>query len=250
MNMYTDAIGDATGLRIALRQYPRDVGRVRQFCMEDGDVHIWRAFCGSNPDFPEGLSELLTPDERERMARFRFETDQQNFLFCRSMLRILLASYLGSPPAELRFAYSAHGKPSLAAPPNGLEFNLSHSAGTILLAVCQGRRIGVDVERIRHDFNVQEIAQKFFSVAERRALEREPSVHDAFFSCWTRKEAFVKARGEGLSCPLDSFDVSVSPNDEKVTLRSRPDSLESRHWKLWSLNSFPEHAAALAVECR
>src|SRR5258705_13112641 len=105
------------------------------------------------------------------MARFRFETDQQNFLFCRSMLRILLASYLGSPPAELRFAYSAHGKPRLAAPPNGLQFNLSHSAGTILLAVCQRRRIGVHVERIRHDFIVQAIALKFFSVAGRPALE-------------------------------------------------------------------------------
>ena len=248
-NMYTEAMSETMGrLRITLRNYPRDVRQLGQSSIEDGDVHIWHAFCGSNPGL-EGLSELLTPDERERMARFRFETDQQNFLFCRSMLRILLASYLGSSPAELRFAYSAHGKPSLAAPPNGLEFNLSHSAGTVLLAVCQGRRIGVDVERIRHDFKVEEIAQKFFSVAERQALEQETSVHDAFFHCWTRKEAFVKARGEGLSCPLDSFDVSVSPNVEEVTLSTRPDSSEARHWKLWSLNFFPEHAAALAMEC-
>jgi 4'-phosphopantetheinyl transferase len=246
--MYTDAISEAAGLRMALRQYPRDLRDLRQSFIEDGDVHVWHAFCGTNPDL-EGMSELLTSDERERMARFRFETDQQNFLFCRSMLRILIASYLGSPPAELRFAYSAHGKPSLAAPPTGLEFNLSHSAGTVLLAVCQGRRIGVDVERIRHDFKVQEIAQKFFSVAERQALEQETSVHDAFFHCWTRKEAFVKARGEGLSYPLDSFDVSVSPKREEVTLSTRPDSSEARQWRLRSLNFFPGHAAALAMEC-
>jgi 4'-phosphopantetheinyl transferase len=107
----------------------------------------------------------------------------------------------------------------------------------------------VDVERIHHDFRVQEIAQRFLSVAERQALEQETSVHDAFFHCWTRKEAFVKARGEGLSYPLDSFDVSVSPKREEVTLSTRPDSSEARQWRLRSLNFFPGHAAALAMEC-
>src|ERR1700682_2498528 len=105
VNMYTDAISDATGLRVTLGEYPRDLRHVGQPVIDDGEVHIWHAFCGTNPDL-EGLSELLTSDERERMARFRFERDRQNFIFGRSMLRILLASYLGSPPAELRFAYS------------------------------------------------------------------------------------------------------------------------------------------------
>src|SRR5439155_13239370 len=132
----------------------------------------------------------------------------------RSMLRVLLASYLGTPPAELCFAYSAHGKPSLAAPSGRLEFNLSHSHGIVLFAFSQGRRVGVDVEYTRRDLNVQEIAGRFFSTAENCALTQCADMYDAFFHCWTRKEAFVKARGEGLSCPLDSFDVSVAPEEE------------------------------------
>src|ERR1043166_3077318 len=182
------------------------------------------------------------------MERFHFEGDRRNFLFCRGVLRILLACYLGASPAELLFAYSAHGKPSLAVPPGDLEFNLSHSNGLVLFAFNRGRRIGVDVEFIRHDLNVEEIATRFFSTAEQIEIRHLPSKYDAFFHCWTRKEAFVKARGEGLSCPLDSFDVSVAPESDEVSLTIRPDSSEGRHWHLHSLNSFPRYAAAVAVE--
>ena len=182
------------------------------------------------------------------MARFRFGTDRNNFLFCRSMLRMLIASYLGASPAELHFAYSAHGKPSLAEPSGNLEFNLSHSHGMALFAFSRGRKIGVDVEHIRHDLNVQDIAGRFFSVAEQQELSQCSDMYDAFFHCWTRKEAFVKARGEGLSCPLDSFDVSVVPQVEEVSLRTRPDPIESEMWRLRSLNLFPEYAAAVAIE--
>src|SRR5262249_25780855 len=187
-------------------------------------------------------------DERERMARFRFANDRNNFLFCRSMLRILLASYLGTSPAELRFAYSAHGKPSLATPVGNLEFNLSHSQGIVLFAFSVQTKVGVDVEHIRRDLNVQEIAGRFFSAAEKRALMQRLDAYDAFFHCWTRKEAFVKARGEGLSCPLESFDVSVVPEDEDVCLATRPDSTEAHNWQLCSMNFFPGYAAAVAVE--
>jgi len=212
-----------------------------------GELHIWQA--------PLDLyqldldpSEFLSPDEKERMARFRFGTDSRNFLFCRSMLRLLLASYLGTSPAELCFAYSAHGKPSLSVPADNLQFNLSHSHGAVLYAFSRGTRIGVDVEHIRHDLNVEEIAARFFSPAEQIEIAQSPDKYDAFFHCWTRKEAFVKARGEGLSCPLDSFDVSVSPDCDEVSLTTRPDRLEAQCWQLHSLNSFPGYAAAVAVE--
>ena len=162
---------------------------------------------------------------------------------------MLLASYLGTPPAELCFAYSAHGKPNLAAPSGELEFNVSHSAGIALFAFCQRRKIGVDVERIRRDLNVQDIAKRFFSPEERQELFRMPATarYKAFFSCWTRKEAFVKALGEGLSCPLDSFDVSVAPDEQRIRPTTRPDASEAERWRIYSVNSFAGYAAAVVV---
>jgi 4'-phosphopantetheinyl transferase len=110
----------------------------------------------------------------------------------------------------------------------------------------------VDIECLNRDLNVLDIAQRFFSPAERQALETLPSAlrHDAFFCCWTRKEAFVKARGEGLSCPLDSFDVSVIADEERVSLATRPDASAASRWTVRSLNSFPDYKAAVAVESK
>src|SRR5262249_45142380 len=162
--------------------------------------------------------------------------------------RMLLASYLGTSPAELCFAYSAHGKPSLAAPSSSLQFNLSHSHGAVLFAFSQGRRIGVDVEQVRHDLNVEEIATRFFSTAEQRAIGQSLDKYAAFFHCWTRKEAFVKAVGEGLSLQLDSFDVSVAADLREVALTTRPDPSLAQSWLLRTLNAFPDYAAAVAAE--
>ena len=237
--------------QIVMQECPVNPGDLRRLSLRPGEIHIWHAAAEMHlPDLDRIV--LLAPDERERMARFHFEKDRNNFLFCRSTLRMLLALYLGNPPAELCFAYSAHGKPSLAVPPGDIEFNISHSAGRVLFAFCRHCKIGVDVERIRQDLNVQEIAERFFSAAEKRELAQFQggSRYKAFFNCWTRKEAFVKARGEGLSCPLGSFDVSVESDVEDVRLTMRPADAETSSWKLYSLNSFVEHAAAVAVESR
>jgi 4'-phosphopantetheinyl transferase len=235
--------------RIVLRECPADPADLGRMELSEDDIHVWHAKLELHFTDLDRVS-FLSADERQRIERFHFDKDRNSFRFCRSMLRMLLMSYLGTPPAELCFAYSAHGKPSLAAPSGNLEFNISHSAGMALFAFCQRRKIGVDVERIRQDLNVQEIAERFFSAAERRELARfsESSRYEAFFTCWTRKEAFVKARGEGLSCPLDSFDVSVQPEQERVSLDIRRNLSESRGWRLYSLNCFAEHAAAVAVE--
>ncbi len=214
----------AKAANMVLRECPRTVDVACSIPDKD-EVQVWYAYPAVH-HLDLDAYRLLSRDEQERMARFRFETDRDNFLFYRSMLRILLASYLGTPPAELCFAYSAHGKPSLAALSGHLEFNLSHSHGIVLFAFSRGRRVGVDVEYLRRDLNVQEIAGRFFSAAENHALMQRSDMHDAFFHCWTRKEAFVKARGEGLSCPLDSFDVSVAPEEEEVSLTTRPDPCE------------------------
>jgi len=226
------------------------VGEART--LPSDEIHIWHGTFSSTQLAELTPRNLLSEDETDRLLRFHFEKDRQNFLFCRSMLRILLASYLGDPPAELCFAYSAHGKPTLASSSGSLEFNLSHSNGNFLVAITLGRKVGVDIEFLKRDLNVLEIAQRFFSTAERQAIRALPDTlqHDAFFSCWTRKEAFVKARGEGLSRPLDSFDVSVTPDEESVSLATRPDNSEADRWTLLSLNCFPGFKAALAVESK
>jgi 4'-phosphopantetheinyl transferase len=241
-----------TSLRVELREYPRatkQFPRHTNINISEGEVHVWYAAPSLHFSDIDPVA-ILSEDECARMARFRFDADQKNFLFCRSMLRMLLSSYVGASPAELSFAYSKYGKPSLTEPPGDLRFNLSHTSGLVLLAVCRGKNIGVDIERVRKDLNVKEISGRFFSAAEHGALLRMPEKlsHQAFFGCWTRKEAFVKARGEGLSCPLESFDVSVAPEVEDVTLITRPDVHEAGKWHLQSLNFFPEYAAALAIE--
>ena len=213
-----------------------------------GEVHIWQATIPAAGFDEDRFRSLLSADECARMARFRFPNDRRNFLFCRSVLRILLASYLGRSPAKLLFAYSAHGKPSLAAPPVNLEFNLSHSNGSLLLATCLERRVGVDIEWVRRDLDFEGIARQFFSPRECRALAAVPENirHDAFFACWTRKEAFVKAQGCGLSYPLCSFDVSTDSREEAPQLI--PPASKTESWTLRSLNSYPGYAAAVALE--
>lgn len=215
-----------------------------------GRIHLWHASPTLLAFDKADAAALLSPDEQARLERFRFVNDKNNFLFCRGMLRMLLASYLGDSPAELVFAYSAHGKPSLAGPSMDLKFNMSHSNGDVLIAACLRWEIGVDIEQVRYDLNVREIAQRFFSTAENETIRTMPvtSCYDTFFACWTRKEAFVKARGEGLSCPLNSFDVSVNSHEERVTLTTRPDASEAGHWNVCSLNGLPGFAAAVAVE--
>jgi 4'-phosphopantetheinyl transferase len=213
------------------------------------DIHVWHASLSATA-FNEKLArKLLSADELARMARFHFDNDRRNFIFCRSMLRTLLASYLGASPAELVFAYSTHGKPSLCPSSGALEFNLSHSNGLLLIGVSQRRKIGVDIERIRHDIEVNEIAGRFFSPVEQQALDQasERSRPDAFFRCWTRKEAWLTARGDGLSFPLSSFDVLDAQPDGAVTLVTRPDPAEALRWSICSIAAPRGYAAAVAV---
>jgi 4'-phosphopantetheinyl transferase len=238
------------GLRISVHECGPIGVAEETHTLESDEIHVWHAEVSAIEASKLASRSLLSEDEISRMQRFHFEKDRQNFIFCRSMLRILLASYLGSSPAELRFAYSAHGKPSLATSSDGLEFNLSHSNGNLLAAIALDRKVGVDIECLNRDLNVLEISRRFFSATEKHAIEILPEdlQHEAFFSCWTRKEAFVKARGEGLSLSLDCFDVSIIPENEAVSLATRPEASAASGWALHSLNCFPGYRAAVAVE--
>jgi 4'-phosphopantetheinyl transferase len=218
----------------------------------DADVHVWRAALDLPPDRVAALGASLAPDERDRAARFHFERDRRRYTVGRGVLRALLGEYLGVAPARLTFAYGAQGKPALATDGDGIRFNVSHTGATALYAVTRDREIGVDVEGLRPDFATDEIAERFFSMAERQALRALSPAERcrAFFSCWTRKEAYIKARGEGLSLPLDGFDVSLSPGEPAALLATRPVAEEAGRWTLENLDAGPGAAAALAVEGR
>jgi 4'-phosphopantetheinyl transferase len=163
------------------------------------------------------------------------------------------SGYLDKEPSNLCFFYSPFGKPTLIGTSGEemLRFNVSHSDGLALYAVTRGRMVGIDLERIRRDFTCEQIAKRFFSPLENAMLCALPKGHvreKAFFSCWTRKEAYIKAKGEGLSLPLDKFDVSLSPGEPVKLLNNSLNPQEVSRWSLLEILSAPGYVAALAVE--
>ena len=232
---------------------PADVGLPRDLDLPEGEVHVWSARLDPARETVERLRRLLDPQEATRASRFRFERDRTAFTVGRGILRWLLAAYLGEDAAALEFVYGPHGKPSLEnESANGLHFNVTHSALLALFAFVRTRGIGIDVERVREQPDLQDIAKRFFSKDEVVALRRLPRRHQdrAFFRCWTRKEAYVKARGGGLSIPLDEFSVSLAPGNPVELLNSTLGEAEIRRWSLRDLSFGRLYAAALAVEGR
>jgi 4'-phosphopantetheinyl transferase len=215
-------------------------------------VHVWRASLRRPASDIHELRSLLSEDERDRAAKFHFARDRDDFTVARAALRVILGGYLGLPPGRLRFSYTSYGKPSLdeSAGVGAPRFNLSHAGGVALYAVAHGREVGVDVEQVRDDMACRDVAERFFSRREVAALCALPQGAQtrAFFDCWTRKEAYVKARGEGLSMPLDSFDVSLSPGEPAALLDTRGDAREASRWSLRELSPGPGYVAAVAVE--
>ena len=217
--------------------------------LANGEVEVWKFASGSEQGFLHDLKCLLSDDELRRAARFRFQKDRHRFVASRGILRSLLAGYLGRSPRSMEFHYSDTGKPLLPAT-SDLHFNVAHSGELIVWAFAQGRRVGIDVEEIRIDFPTQEIAERFFSASERSTLRMLAPNHrpQAFFRCWTRKEAFVKATGDGLSLPLDQFDVTLAPGQPAELVQTRPDYQEAERWTMHNLDVHPNYAAALVTE--
>ncbi len=217
-------------------------------------VHVWRANLDQSPSQIALFQNDLDDNERSRADRFYFSRDRERFIVARGVLRAILGRYLNRAPNSLSFRYSTHGKPALFSESDldTIQFNLSHSHGTALYAVSRGREVGVDLEFIRGDLEAEQIAERFFSHSENETLRALPlSLRTyAFFLCWTRKEAYIKARGEGLSLPLDQFDVSLIPGEPAALLNTRSDSDEAHRWSLRNLTAASGYAAALATEGR
>lgn len=192
---------------------------------------------------------MLAAHERREAARLRFAHDRRRFLVRRGLLRAILARYVGGDPAELAFVHGAHGKPALAY--GEVQFSTSHSGDLALYAVSGNRRLGVDVERLRPVPGALSIARCLFAPSEVAALEELPDDErdEAFLRCWVRKEAYVKGRGEGLACPLDSFAVGagrVTPAG-RACMEGDGGTMPSRWW-LTSVSPVTGYVAALAAE--
>lgn len=219
--------------------------------LKSNEVHVWRTCLNLSSRVLLQLWELLSPDEKQRADKFHFQRDRDHFVVARGGLRDVLGRYTGSAPQSLQFSYDGYGKPRLsgeagAEPPR---FNVSHSHGVALYAVAAGREVGIDLEHVREDFAGLEIAERFFSRNEVAALSTLPSEEraPAFFDCWARKEAYIKARGEGLSYPLHRFTVSLAPGQPAALLCTDDDPREAARWSLVELFPGEGFRAALAV---
>jgi 4'-phosphopantetheinyl transferase len=213
------------------------------------ELHVWRASLDAETEVSEMLHRVLAADERERARRFRFERDRSRYVAGRGLLRVLLGRYVGCNPGDIRFTYGQHGKPRLDR--NGPWFNVSHSGPLALFAFSSSVEVGVDVELDDADFSRDLIAERFFSPAEVKVLRSLPDSLQprAFLSGWTRKEAFIKARGDGLSLPLDSFDVTLAPGQPVAILRTAGSGDEPTEWSLMDLSD-PERGFIAAVAGR
>jgi 4'-phosphopantetheinyl transferase len=220
--------------------------------LNETEVHVWAAALDVSPDRISAFETTLSPDERYRAGRFHFERDQRHFISGRARLRTILGSYLQIKPEDLQFEYSARGKPALAHPFNRhkLHFNLAHSDGLLLVAVSQLCPLGVDVERTKWIENTEDLVSRFFSPSEAADFHALPDARrmNAFFNLWTRKEACLKATGDGLSGQLQEMRVSFLPG-EPARVLSTP--LDTPHpagaWTLHELKPAPGYIAALAM---
>jgi 4'-phosphopantetheinyl transferase len=212
-----------------------------------GEIQVWSARLDCAGPLLERLAATLSVDETARANRFFFERDRNAFIVARGTLRQLLASYLHRAPTDLQFAYQPRGKPSLApsSEDTPLEFNIAHSHGLALLAFCLGSSLGVDVEFVRPDIASEEIAGRYFAPQEVAELGSLPPSQrpEGFFCGWTRKEAYVKALGDGLQIPLASFRVSLTPSQPAVL-----ECANSGRWSLHSLSPASDFAGALVAE--
>ncbi len=227
--------------------------RACRLSLERGEALAWFALLDDLAPSLAGFSATLTGDETERAERFKFQKDREQYVLGRGLLREILSCYSGIEPGELRFRYGAHGKPYLIeerAEPN-LMFNFSQTKRAVICAVTRDGEIGVDLEDVKEGIDDAALAEQYFSANEVAALAALPSGarQKAFLKCWTRKEAYIKARGEGLFLDLRSFEVFESGNGmPRLHIEKNPQ--ESERWTLVDLEVPASYVAALAMECQ
>lgn len=220
-----------------------------------GEIHVWYVPLDPPQERVEQLGRSLARDEWERANRYRFDHLTRQYVVGRGALRTLLAAYVGTRPELVRFTYGPRGKPFLDPSQSGegagtLFFNLSNSKERALVGLARGLEIGVDLEYMKPMPDAVQISERFFSVPERDVLRRLPDERkpEGFFNCWTRKEAYIKAVGEGLAVPLDSFNVTLAPGEPARMLAIEGDAERATRWFYWHLRPAEDYIGAVAVE--
>ncbi len=241
--------GHANSARMPTSQMPCRLPRPG-----NGEAHVWTLWL---PDVLPGLpamEPLLAIEEARKAGRFVRSEDRSRYIAAHGILRQMLGRYLSAAPADLRFVSNDCGKPALDQPGGmpPLSFNMAHSGEVLLYVVASDHRVGVDVEAIRTDLEVMELARNQFAPQETKTLQAitRPERTEAFFRCWTRKEAYVKARGEGLGVPLKQFAVSFKQGDPPGVQWAADDPAASERWSMFDLVPAPGYAGAVVVEGR
>jgi 4'-phosphopantetheinyl transferase len=212
------------------------------------DIHVWAVQLFAPDNVVERCFVILSPDEKARAERFVFGHHRRAYVLSRCILRALLGRYISLPATDIQFSYGSKGKPHLLELNSRVRFNCSHSAGMVLYAITRHRDLGIDIEKIRPLQDMEEIAQRFFCPEEVRELWSfmPPEREAAFFRCWSRKEAYVKAVGDGLSIPLDTFCVTLAPGDSAGFVYFGNDRELAREWTLHDITTMDGYAAAIA----
>lgn len=214
-----------------------------------GELHIWQIDLDRHDDQWQPLMALLSSDEQRKAYGFRFDKHRQRYIIGSAMLRILLGSYLGYAPGTLRFTYNDHGKLSVAQNNCGLNFNAFHTEDTMLAGFVLNSKIGIDIEIIRSDIDCIEPGKHRFSDREYKAFKSLPEHEQSrgFFRTWTRKEAYIKALGIGLSYPLSRFSVSMDSTNPAL-IEHQDDSYDTKKWQIYDIEISDSCSAAVVVE--
>lgn len=217
--------------------------------LHDGQLHVWQIGLNMEKDRWQSLIPLLADDELAKAQCFHFDKHRRRYVVGRAALRILLGQYLSHSPAHFAFAYNKQGKPRLAANNKGINFNLSHTGDMMIVGMVLDKEIGVDIEAVTRKTDYMAIAQRWFSTQECRALQALPESQrtEAFFRIWCRKEAYIKARGEGLSHTLQHFSVTTDKHKPRL-IEHLDDDRETARWILFDLDLGDDYSAAVAVE--
>lgn len=223
-------------------------------CPVAEEVHVWSSTLDPSSPNVAMLAKLLSPDEVVRVQRFRFERDRRRFTVARGLLRLLMGSLTGHEPERLQFCYGPWGKPALVPEPGGptIHFNVSHSEEMAVYAFARDRELGIDVERLRPINDLDRIAAHFFAPGERLRLREVPVALRAwaFLACWTRKEAYIKALGVGLTLPLDRFEVSLAPGEPACMLAINGNPVPAANWHILEQQPEAGYLGALAIAGR
>jgi 4'-phosphopantetheinyl transferase len=217
-----------------------------QLALPESTIHVWLISLTQRGHVYKSLTGLLSSSEQERAARFKFDQHRQRFVVAHAALRSILSQYLKTTPLNVQFVNGPNGKPKLAEEfaRSDVRFNLSHSFDLALLAVIRGREIGIDVELVKEDYAFEDVAARFFTAEELAAFRALP-VHlqrQGFFKCWTSKEAFLKAKGTGLSGKLDEVEITLS-SEQRVLINA-----SVAGWTLSEVNPGNNYEAALVIE--